>query len=438
LKITNFEHTGLDRVEAWLLTRNRQTVGLADLRECLKTINVSFALEGINRVQSMLICELKDSYVQQSQRYVAYRNQAFDVPELPVEEREKAQTLIRQAFDLYQAMCEADIPMEDARYVLPLSARTNLSVAMSADKLMDWFALCDDGRYRRLMQPIRRALEQRLSAELLRWFKMMPPSETSGQATYMFYREAMARLTPVQPVILFQAFEHLDIKAGLGAVTSTLANPPSATLEMWGPEALSKARGVASRVLGYGHKSIAEQARTTFGMMCSLAAYHQQIRHRLSSNHREDFSVLMLDVKRPVVIPPHIQASVFRQDFLRLIKAFRLFRQQILERFGVDQAMLVLQNCDQIKMIYSTNARMDAEMLAERVCMNAQWEIRELSIRKLHILRGLSETLYERAVPSCVYGHCKEGLKSCGLQSQMRAEFGPAEGERDIRSGINE
>jgi thymidylate synthase ThyX len=360
------------------------------------------------------------------------------VPELPAAEREQAQILICQAVDLYQAMCEADIPMEDARYVLPLSVRTNLSVAMSADKLMDWFVLCDDGRYRRLMQPIRSALEQRLPAELLRWFKMMPPGETSGQAAYMFYRDAMARLTPDRPVILFQAFKQLDIKAGLGAVTSTSANPPSATLETWGAEALSKARGVVSRVLSYGHKSIAEQARTTFGMMCSLAAYHQQIRHRLSSNHREDFSVLMLDVKRPVVIPPRIQTSVFRQDFLRLIKAFGIFRRQVLERFGLDQAMLVLQNCDQIKLIYSTNARIDAEMLAERVCMNAQWEIRELSIRKLHILRGLSETLYERAVPSCVYGQCKEGAKSCGLQNQMQAEFGLAAGAGDLRSGINE
>jgi len=43
----------------------------------LKTINISFVAEGIDRIQSTLICELKNSYVQQSQRYVTMGKNSY-------------------------------------------------------------------------------------------------------------------------------------------------------------------------------------------------------------------------------------------------------------------------------------------------------------------------------------------------------------------------
>jgi thymidylate synthase ThyX len=61
--------------------------------------------------------------------------------------------------------------------------------------------------------------------------------------------------------------------------------------------------------------------------------------------------------------------------------------------------------------------------LADRICFNAQWEIRNLSIKKLKILRGLSDILYETALPACVKGECKEGKLGCGRQHEMRKMF---------------
>jgi thymidylate synthase ThyX len=423
LRIANFEHTGLERVDAWLLANHNQDIGWADLKECLKTVNVSFVLEGINRVHSTLICELKDSYVQQSQRYVSHGNDQFDEPDLPPGERERGQALIRQAAGLYAAMSESGtgVPMEDARYILPLSAKTNLSVAMSADKLTDFFALCND---RPLMTPVRKAMEPLLPAALCQRLLSAPSNGVRESLTAMFYRDAMDRLTPEQPVVLLQAFKDLSLKAGLGALTSTRAQAPSEVLAAWGDGAAEKARAVAQRVMSYGHTAVAEQARTTFGMMCSLVTYHQQIRHRLSSNHREDLRAPAGDADRPAVIPPSIQSSRFKEDFLALSRSFKAFRLQILERFGLDQALPFLLNCDQIKLIYSANARADTIVLSERICMNAQWEIRDLCLRKLTLLKDLSEPLYGKAAPACVYGPCPEGKKNCGSQAEMRARFG--------------
>ena len=74
-------------------------------------------------------------------------------------------------------------------------------------------------------------------------------------------------------------------------------------------------------------------------------------------------------------------------------------------------------------MITSTNARMDCGMLQERICNNAQWEINRIAVAKLEELRKLSDILYQNAVPSCVYGACKEGKMTCGRADEMRMKY---------------
>ena len=62
-------------------------------------------------------------------------------------------------------------------------------------------------------------------------------------------------------------------------------------------------------------------------------------------------------------------------------------------------------------------------MLADRTCQNAQWEIRELAVKKVLELRKLSAVLYEKALPSCVQGNCREGKMTCGQAAKVREMF---------------
>ena len=62
-------------------------------------------------------------------------------------------------------------------------------------------------------------------------------------------------------------------------------------------------------------------------------------------------------------------------------------------------------------------------MLQERICCNAQWEINQIAVAKLEKLRKLSDILYQYAVPSCVYGACKEGKMTCGRAEEMREKY---------------
>ena len=439
MRITNFESPGLHNLALWIEENKYKTIDEDIMKEILKTFNITFIAEGINRIQSTLLCELKDSYVQQSQRYVTMDESSYEIPLLNETDNIKAKELIEKAFRLYGKMSELKegefkgrpkagnykhgIPIEDARYILPLAAKTNMSITMAGDKLYDLFALINDKKYSNLFDDFKREISNYLPDALLQQLPTYYDSRKKAEIAGQFYNKYMEKIDEENNMVYIDGFENLDLKVGLGALTSTSAEVPSETLIKWGDNADEKAEGVVKRVLGYGHDSIAEQARTTFGMMCSMVTYHQQIRHRLSENHRENISNIITDTKRDVVVPPSIKKSEFYEEFLDLADEFKEFRLYISGEYGRGKALPFILNCDQIKLIISTNARIDSKMLADRICFNAQWEIRGLAVKKLKILRGMSDILYETALPPCVKGECREGKLSCGRQQEMRKMF---------------
>ena len=90
MRITNYEAADLLVVDAFL--QKHPTLDNVTVKELLKTCNVSFVLEEINRWQSTMICELKDSYVQQSQRYVTLTADGYTLPsQLNEEDKARAE-----------------------------------------------------------------------------------------------------------------------------------------------------------------------------------------------------------------------------------------------------------------------------------------------------------------------------------------------------------
>ena len=437
MRIANYEAVDLERVDAFL--QKRPTLDTVTVEELLKTCNVSFVLEEINRWQSTMICELKDSYVQQSQRYVTLTADGYTLPpQLNEEDRARAEELIAEAFALYEEMSrlKADftgrpkpenylygIPVEDARYILPLAVKTNITVATTGDKLLDWFRMMNRPLDRDMFADIHDALLAHLPKTLGTWLDSQAYSYEDTGMMNQYYKEELEAITPQQPVVLLHTFEKPELKAGLGALTSTKAEAPSAVLNGWGAEADDKAKGVISRVMGYGHTSIAEQCRTTFGMMFSLVTYHQQERHRLPSTYREPWLNILLEPERPPVIPQTVIDGGFESRYRRLVQDMQRFQQRIAGHYKGGLWRYFLLNCQQVKIITSTNARMDCGMLAERICNNAQWEINRIAVAKLEELRKLSDILYKTAVPSCVYGTCKEGKMTCGRAAEMREKY---------------
>lgn len=105
----------------------------------------TFAIEGISRACShQLVRHRLASYTQQSQRYVKMDKGQFPyvVPSsMKGKHREKFEEMMGTLAREYKYFLDEGIPTEDARYILPNAACTNIVVTMNARELLNFFGL---------------------------------------------------------------------------------------------------------------------------------------------------------------------------------------------------------------------------------------------------------------------------------------------------------
>jgi thymidylate synthase (FAD) len=105
----------------------------------------TFSIEGVSRsLTHQLVRHRIASYSQQSQRYVRLDEPDYVTP--PSVEKGPGLSggyddLMERCWEAYRGMVEAGVPEEDARYVLPNGATTNITVTMNARELLHLFRL---------------------------------------------------------------------------------------------------------------------------------------------------------------------------------------------------------------------------------------------------------------------------------------------------------
>jgi thymidylate synthase (FAD) len=106
----------------------------------------TFSLEGVSRAMThQLVRHRIASYTQQSQRYVTYDALESYVTPKSISDRQEAKTAFDETLKAisktYQKLLELKIPKEDARFILPNAAKTNIIVTMNARELRHFFNL---------------------------------------------------------------------------------------------------------------------------------------------------------------------------------------------------------------------------------------------------------------------------------------------------------
>jgi len=105
----------------------------------------TFSLEGVSRTLThQLVRHRIASYSQQSQRYVRFDTATYVTPpgvEGDPGAKEVFDLSIEKAWQAYRELVEAGIPEEDARFVLPNAATTNITITMNARELIHFFRL---------------------------------------------------------------------------------------------------------------------------------------------------------------------------------------------------------------------------------------------------------------------------------------------------------
>lgn len=398
-------------------------------RKGLDRFTVSFNLMNINRLQSTILCMLKDSYVQQSQRYVKNNIDGFEnintgnyILDLQYE------CLLNKTMDLYNRMTEIKeeskgksrttvkdykhgIPIEDARYILPLSAKTNISVTMSGDKFIVFTSL---------LKKYSTTIFKNLFTELNEILGNMEISSTLLFGESDIVEDLFA--TNYNELTTASITNKMDVDTeGINAICrgilmSTTADPSKRVDEKY--PTLESRQQLINRVAGYGHTSVLEQYRFNSIMKCSMVTFHQLIRHRMLSIKPLSFdNINFLISHREHVIPNSIKKSQFVEEYNELVLEWKNFTKELLYNGQINELpMLTILNGDEIVFNYTTNVRADVEFMNKRLCTNAQWEIRQMAKERLNmILNTEIGFMYEKfAKPDCQLPKgCQEGAYSC-------------------------
>lgn len=121
---------------------------LVDMGHASPTEHASFtfAIEGVSRAltHQLVRHRIGASYSQKSQRYVKEHQFEYITPpsiERRPEQKELFEKTMAQLQDVYEQLVAAGIKAEDARYVLPNAAESNIVVTMNARSLHHFFSL---------------------------------------------------------------------------------------------------------------------------------------------------------------------------------------------------------------------------------------------------------------------------------------------------------
>ena len=147
-----------------------------------------------------------------------------------------------------------------------------------------------------------------------------------------------------------------------------------------------------------GHESLIEHASITFEIEgISRACSHQLVRHRIGCSFSQE-SQRYVDMRGPIefVVPPAIDAN---EDALEVYFKFLTIVEDVydeLRGMGIrkEDARFVLPNATQTRIVVTMNFRALRHFIKVRCDKAAQWEIRELATKMLHLAYDIAPSVF--------------------------------------------
>lgn len=217
-------------------------------------------------------------------------------------------------------------------------------------------------------------------------------------------------------------------------------------LEKMTPE---KTESFINMLMNLGHESPVEHASFTFaveGVSRSLLA--QLTRHRIASYSVQSQRYVAKDAFE-FVMPPEIEKIPEAKElFLKAMENDRetykklndilcaehektmiaegkdpVIAKKDAQKKANEDSRYVLSNACDTKIVMTMNVRSLYNFFNLRCCERAQWEIRELAVEMLRLVRRVSPILFAKAGPPCLKGKCSEGAMSCGKAALIKEKF---------------
>ena len=348
------------------------------------------------------------SYTVKSRRYVDHSGAGYIVPE-GIAGAALAMYCkgMNSLFALYTKLCDAGIPKEDARFVLPYSFRSNFYMTLNGREMIRLVAEMLYGRGS--VTPELKHLGMQLKDQLEKLYPGILDGEEKGISRYA--QEAPAGDIGCAGEKVIES-ELTDLGDPVEALTQAMAfsgrfgdDDGDYVTEL---NMMKLVRDARPRELEYiNARFIVKNV--------SLASVTHFTRHRM-------LSLMVPNVVRALEKGGYVVPESIRADEALLAEYEQAFAEQArlaneLRAMGMNEAemgYLALAG-HVIDIMIGMNGRELLHFLKLRTCTRAQWEIRSAAKQMLSQLRETCDDIFWVYGPSClVDGRCPEGRLSCG------------------------
>lgn len=367
--------------------------------------------------QFFIECRLA-SFTVKSRRYVDFSHLGYYIPpELEGEDLAFYRRYMDGLFGAYQALLEAGVPKEDARFLLPYSFHSNFYCTLNARELSHILCEIRYGRGRGI--PELQNLADQLTGQLEERFPCLLP-EVRPSSTEVSAGEAPVP-HPSSPVYLTRQ------EAGAVTLLNAPADPMALLEAAYRIQHPGAERPFSVDALASSRRPRElEQLAYTFTVSnVTLSGVTHLVRHRMQS-------IIVPSLERihrgKYILPDTIAAApALLEQYRRAVEEAHAAAGQLSDALKAYSYYFVLSG-NLVDIMTTMNARELQWFIRLRSCNRAQWEVRDIAVELLRQFRHSFPELFDRFGPSCFStGSCPEGRLSCGQKEDVISRF------RDLR-----
>lgn len=401
-------------------------------------------------VEQFMIEHRLAAYTVKSRRYVNFTEAGYNLPTYYLSENKHGKEIIdlmegfiKEAFGLYKKAIDVGMNVEDARYVLPCSFRSNFFVSVDV-RIFETILLemIHEDRH-----PLCREIKEYGIALINEANTYLPFMDT---AKILSYEKPETKPGAVFNKILDKSIDNTDrslIRASLEDINDDVEiinysfhdvqTVVRTYLARYGVDNVSDEcidiltyeyiDDVMKEILSFRNKRELENITYTFMIHnISLAAYTHLTRHRMQTLNTPSI-IDVLDDGHYVCPAAWLDHNLFIEYSVLYQKCAETIN-KLLE-LGVEKRdVIYCVLCGYtIPVSFTMNANELKHVFGLRCCNRAQWEIRSIANDMLVLLRKLSPEIFNYFGSNCyMCGKCPEGKMSCGKMAEMLDLYDPS------------
>ncbi|MEM2909628.1 MAG: FAD-dependent thymidylate synthase [Nitrososphaerota archaeon] len=370
------------------------------------SVFVQLEVRSCSRIGSMLLVAARfGSYLQESQRRKKVEASYLLCPkEINVKGLGSAyQDSIKACFDVYSRFCKEGIPMEDARYILPLGVKTSVFVSTTLEAMIPLIKLGLEAKSPELIPDEVKVLANKISSIL-------------SQVSPVLFRARMKFNGELTTYPLSNPFKNEDVVTKIATESGLPSEPKLLDFRTIGGESVLSCISEYAKMENLG--PLSHLIHATMLEPMSLAAYHQAIRHRTVPTAVESIYTAvrraLKDVEKWVVVPPTINRNAsMREQFLNAASmALRTYEELVASGASPASAVYIIPQAVKVyavRLYDGFNLLYPIGFVATRTCSYAQHEERGIAYRLWTAVSKVNELIGSMMGEKCkLLGYCPE------------------------------